>query len=106
MGFRGFQKSIVGGLWQPVAREILAPKEEMLQSSKLGGSNIRVLQARGQPVLRRRKKRQCSNLAINRIDSAPVFDARAIIIVRFKFALCKAVPAAADQWNKVFILLR
>ena len=26
---------------------VLAPKEEMLQSSKLGGSNIRVLEARG-----------------------------------------------------------
>ena len=50
MIFHGIPGSKLGNLWQPVAAcgtGVLAPQEEMLHSSMLGGSNIRVLEARG-----------------------------------------------------------
>ena len=54
MDFKG-QK--VGGLWRPVVTGVLAPKEEV---SKLGGSNIRVLEARGLAGLAGRRMEQRS----------------------------------------------
>ena len=44
MRFHDFRRQELGGLWQRCGGIILAPKEEV---SKLGGSNIRVLETRG-----------------------------------------------------------